>query len=407
MLTTKILLNKVRQKKDGTYPLAIRITYNRKTIYSPLGFNLHEKDFDAKNQRVKPTNRIASNATRINNHIQERLKKVYDTVILLEQEGKIENLSMSSLKKAIEGKPVDGKDFFELTDEIIQELINGRKYGNAQIYKTLRNKIKNFHGQEFLPFSQIDYSFVKRMETKHYGSGYGAGGLSVYLRTLRAVYKRAIKTGTAKEKNNPFNAYSIKNGVPTRTFLNGKQLEALKIAKIKEPHLAKARDLYMASFYLRGMNWMDMSLLKGDSIQGDLERIIYIRSKTKNKLFSVKITPALKEILIAFNEGPIGPDDYVFPIVPKGKHRNQIHETINNKRKRLNQYLKQLAERLELPRFTIYTARHTYANILKRSGAPSGVIQDSLGHTTETMTQVYLNSFETNIIDDFDAKIMS
>lgn len=92
------------------------------------------------------------------------------------------------------------------------------------------------------------------METEHYGSGYGAGGLSVYLRTLRAVYKRAIKTGSAKQGNNPFNDYSIKNGVPKRKFLNGEQLEALKIAKIEEPHLAKARDLYMASFYLRGMN---------------------------------------------------------------------------------------------------------------------------------------------------------
>jgi len=406
MLTTKVLLNKVRQKKDGTYPLAIRITYNRKTIYLPLGFNLHEKDFDAKNQRVKSSNRIVLNTTRLNNHIQEKLKNVYDTIIQLEEEGKIENLSMPSLKKAIEGKLVGGKDFFELTDEIIEELENARKYGNAQIYKNMRNKIKKIHSKEFLPFTKIDYSFVKRMETEHYGAGYGAGGLSVYLRTLRAVYKRAIKTGTAKEENNPFNDYSIKNGVPKRKFLNGEQLETLKTAKIEEPHLAKARDLYMASFYLRGMNWMDMSLLKGNSIQGDFERIIYIRSKTKNKLFSIKITPALKEILIAFNDGIIGTNDYVFPIVPKANHGSQVHETIKNKRKRLNHYLKQLAERLELPPFTIYTSRHTYANILKRSGAPSSVIQDSLGHTTEAMTQVYLNSFETNIIDDFDAKIM-
>lgn len=152
---------------------------------------------------------------------------------------------------------------------------------------------------------------------------------------------------------------------------------------------------------------MDMALLKGNSIQGDFERINYIRSKTKNKLFSIKITPALKEILISFNEGTIGKNDYVFPIVPKKNRGSQIHETIKNKRKRLNQYLKKLAVMLEFPPITIYTARHTYANILKRSGAPSGVIQDSLGHTTETMTQVYLNSFETNIIDDFDAKIMS
>ena len=407
MLTTKVLLNKVRQKQDGTFPLAIRITYNRKTIYLPLGYNLAEKDFDAKNQRIRSSSKIASNITRLNNGIQEKLKKIYDTVTRLEEEGKIESLSMSSLKKEIEGKSVGNMDFFNFVDSLIPDLKKAGKFGNAEIYKTLRNRIEKFHGKRSLPFRQINYAFIKMLETQHYASGNTAGGLSVYLRTLRSVYKKAIKHGIAKENHNPFNDYSIKNGTPKRQFLNKEQLENFKNAVIEEPHLAKARDLYMASFYLRGMNWMDMALLKGDSIQGDLERITYIRAKTRNKLFSIKITPALKQILLNYNKDKIEEDGYVFPILFKDVSPNQIHETIKNKRKRQNIYLKLLAERLELPKFTIYTARHTYANILKRSGAPSNVIQDSLGHTTEAMTQAYLSSFETNVIDDYDAKIMS
>ena len=407
MLTTKVLLNKVRQKKDGTFPLVIRITYNRKTIYLPLGYNLAEKDFDTKNQRIRPSSKIASNITRLNNGIQEKLKKVYDTVARLEEDGKIESLSMSSLKKEIEGKSFGSMDFFSFIDALIHDLKKAGKFGNAEIYKTLRNKIEKFHKKSSLPFRQINYAFVKKLETQHYASGNTAGGLSVYLRTLRSVYKKAIKHGIAKENHNPFNDYSIKNGTPKRQFLNREQLETLKNAAVEEPFLAKARDLYMASFYLRGMNWMDMALLKGDNLQGDFERIVYIRSKTKNKLFSIKITPALKEILLAHNNGKIEKDGYVFPILTKDIVPFKIHETIKNKRKRQNIYLNRLAERLELPKVTIYSARHTYANILKRSGAPSNVIQDSLGHTTEAMTQAYLSSFETNIIDDYDAKIMS
>lgn len=407
MLTTKVLLNKVRQKQDGTFPLVIRLTYNRKSIYLPLGYNLAEKDFDPKNQRIRPSSKIASNITRLNNGIQEKLKKIYDTVSRLEEDGKIESLSMSSIKKEIEGKSVGNMDFFQFIDSLILDFKKAGKYGNAEIYRTLRNRIEKFHGKRSLPFRQINYAFVKKLETNHYASGNTAGGLSVYLRTLRSVYKKAIKHGIAKENHNPFNDYSIKNGTPKRQFLNREQLETLKEALIEEPFLAKARDLYMASFYLRGMNWMDMALLIGDNIQGDFERITYIRAKTKNKLFSIKITPALKQILRTYNNGLIKKDDYVFPILTKDVSQNQIHETIKNKRKRQNIYLKRLAERLELPKFTIYTARHTYANILKRSGAPSNVIQDSLGHTTEAMTQAYLNSFETNIIDDYDAKIMS
>ncbi|MGB3150436.1 MAG: phage integrase SAM-like domain-containing protein, partial [Maribacter sp.] len=181
MLTTKVLLNKVRQKQDGTFPLAIRITYNRKTIYLPLGYNLAEKDFDAKNQRIRSSSKIASNITRLNNGIQEKLKKIYDTVTRLEEEGKIESLSMSSLKKEIEGKSVGNMDFFNFVDSLIPDLKKAGKFGNAEIYKTLRNRIEKFHGKRSLPFRQINYAFIKMLETQHYASGNTAGGLSVYL----------------------------------------------------------------------------------------------------------------------------------------------------------------------------------------------------------------------------------
>ena len=369
-----------------------------------MGLNLTEKEFDAKNQRIRPSSKIASNINRLNNGIQEKVKKVYDTVSRLEQEGKIDSLSMPVLKEEIKGKKSNDEDFFSLINQIIQELKKAGKFGNAKIYASLKNKIENFQGKKSLPLKQINYAFLKRLETEHFASGSGAGGLSVYLRTLRALYNRAIKLGIIQEQYNPFKDYTIKNGVPNRSSLNNEQLELLKTSDIKEPHLAKARDLYMASFYLRGMNWMDMALLKADNIVGDYDRVTYIRAKTKNKLFSIKITPPLSEILIRYST----PEDqnYIFPILSKKNTKDQVHETMTNKHKRQNVYLKRIAVDLGLPHFTIYTARHTYANILKRSGAPSNVIQDSLGHTTEAMTQAYLNSFENSIIDDYDAQIM-
>lgn len=404
MLTTKVQLNKVRQKNDGTYPLVVRFTYNRKTAYLPLGLNLTEKEFDAKNQRIRPSSKIASNINRLNNGIQEKIKKVYDTVSRLEQEGKMDSLSMSALKEEIKGRKSNDEDFFGLASQIINELKKAGKFGNAKIYTSLKNKIENFHGAKSLPFTQINYAFLKRLETEHFASGSGAGGLSVYLRTLRAICNKAVKLGITQEQYNPFKDYTIKNGVPNRLSLNNEQLELLKVSNIKKPHLAKARDLYMASFYLRGMNWMDMALLKADNIVGDYDRVTYIRAKTKNKFFSIKITPPLRKILIRYSTPEV--QNYIFPILSKKNTKDQVHETITNKRKRENVYLKRIAVDLGLPHFTIYTARHTYANILKRSGAPSNVIQDSLGHTTEAMTQAYLNSFENSIIDDYDSQIM-
>src|SRR5680860_1808704 len=158
MLTTKVKLNKVRRKNDQTYPLVIRITYNRKTTYLPLGFNLPEKEFDAKNQRIRPSSKIASNINRLNNSIQEKVRKVYDTVTRLEKEGEIEALSMPMLKEEINGRQCNNEDFFVLVSQIIKELKRAGKFGNAKIYASLKNKIEKFHGTKSLPFRQINYA---------------------------------------------------------------------------------------------------------------------------------------------------------------------------------------------------------------------------------------------------------
>lgn len=82
------------------------------------------------------------------------------------------------------------------------------------------------------------------------------------------------------------------------------------------------------------------------------------------------------------------------------------HPIIDNKRKKLNKKLKEIARICEIPSFAIYSARHPYAMALKRHGASTNIIQDSLGYTTEEMTQIYLDSFENEIIDQYDELLL-
>jgi len=154
--------------------------------------------------------------------------------------------------------------------------------------------------------------------------------------------------------------------------------------------LHEARKLFMASFYMRGMNWMDMSLLRFSNIQGDFDRITYVRSKT-HKQFSIKITDRLREIICSYEEPNSSKDDFIFPILNRQIPESKYYETIKNKRKRLNNRLKDIAELCEMDRFTIYAARHTYATMGKRKGVPTAVIQESLGNKTEAITQTYLD----------------
>jgi len=295
---------------------------------------------------------------------------------------------------------------FHFIDEVIQDLVAAKKYGNATVYKTLKNKLKSFVSNDQLTFNDITYKFLKKLETAHYAGGAALGSLSVYMRTLRATYNRALKAGVASKEKYPFNDYKIKNQKPQRKALSESDFEALKNAELDKGSAQKqARDLFMASFYLRGMNWMDMACLKGANIKEDFERLQYVRRKTGDP-FNIKIHQKLKELLQRYLGKGYKKDDFVFPILSKELPEQQYTIHIRGKRERLNRRLRQIAEDLDIEPFSIYAARHTYATMGKRKGVPTAVIQEGLGHATESMTQTYLDSFENKVVDDYDELIM-
>lgn len=403
-ITTKVLLNQTRQKKDGTYPLIVRLTYHRKVINFPLGYTLSEKDWDAKHQRVKATTKITGNVTRLNNYIQKQRTKIFDKVTKLEDDGKMKGLSTKQIKEKVSGKRASEKiTVFEFIEEVIGELYQAKQIGNAEVYRTLLKWITAQLPDKKLTFNQIDYNFLRRMEMEHYAKSNSAGGLSVYLRTLRAVYNRAIKAGIVDAANYPFKDYKIKSGTPSRKALSEEEFLAFKTVALDEGSPQDhARKMFMASFYLRGINWMDMALLRVNNIQGDFDRINYLRQKTKNKYLSIKISPKLRDIIESCLSENHEKEDFLFPILKKEDPEDRYHDIIKNKRKKLNKRLKEIAALCEIAPFTIYNARHTYAMALKRQGTPTNVIQDSLGHTTEEMTQNYLDSFENAVVDKAD-----
>ena len=155
--------------------MVVCVTYNRKVIYIPLVYTLKERDFDAKNQRVKTSSKVADNITRLNKQITNSVKDIYDTISELEDEGLAQSLSLKEIKKRITGATDLYTNVFSFIDEVIQELVAAKKYGNATVNKTLKNKLKSFVSNEQLTFNDITYKFLKKMETTHY-AGWGRLG---------------------------------------------------------------------------------------------------------------------------------------------------------------------------------------------------------------------------------------
>ncbi len=437
--TTKIMLRTHRVKNDGTYPLNIRLTIERNISYIPLGLSLPEKDWDEVNQRVKPSSKFIENSSRFNNLITKNYSQINDVCTALLDKGILFDLDIKEVRKLLKwslkndkddiNKAIDdltlghtveasmgdsqavsasSKDVFEYIRKSIKQFEKADRKGYAKSHEALLYKLKSFHSGKTLRFEQINYGFLKRMEAQHLADGNGYGGLGVYLRTLRARYNDAIKEGIVHKKYYPFNEYTIKKGSPDRKALSDKGFESLLNIDL-EGNIAeeRAKDLFLASYYLRGMNWMDMALLKASDLNSDWSRLTYKRQKT-GKRYSIALHEKLLEIIAKFIDLEEAlPDDFVFPILTHEVEEEDYYDVIKEKRNTLNRTLGRVGKKIGEPDITFYSARHTYATRSKRKGIPTSAIQDALGHSTEQTTQAYLESFEDQVIDAYDEMLFS
>ena len=156
-----------------------------------------------------------------------------------------------------------------------------------------------------------------------------------------------------------------------------------------------SRNYFLFSFYNMGMNFMDIALLKKSNLIGD--RLEYVRAKT-GKTYSIKLQgPSLKILKLYIKDQK--PDDFIFPIVKRTELADQLKD-IQNDRKTNNKYLKLMAEKCEInAKITSYVARHSWATIAKNLDVPISVISEGLGHEDIKTTQIYLESFEVDVLD--------
>jgi integrase len=401
------ILDKRHTKSDGRYPLVLKLTHNRRTVTIPSGFYLKHSDWDVQQEKIKNSCKEYQNITRINNGLIKKKSEVNDVISELFEEGVLNDATALDIKKTVIGKKHTNPGaitVFKFLDDEIQYLIDSKRIGTARSYRDLKNKLSKVSDAN-LSFRNVNYRYLLDLERHHLSNGAGLGSLGVYMRTLRSLYNKAIKSGVVDAKYYPFKDYKIRRSKPQRKAQSKEEILKLINTSLEDPYLEFARKLYLASFYMQGMNWMDMCLLKRKQIKGNYDRIEYIRHKT-NKPFNIKIFEPLRDIIISFEvQGKMKSNDYVFPLLDGTESEQYISIQIENKRVKLNKRLKRIAEKLEIDSFSIYTARHTWATLAKYGGTPTAVIQEALGHETEQVTQTYLKSFGNDLVDQYNEKL--
>lgn len=223
--------------------------------------------------------------------------------------------------------------------------------------------------------------------------------ISFYTRILRAAYKRAVEDEVIEDRN-PFRRVytgvdkTVKRALPLSVI---KQIRNLDLSLI--PELDFARDMFLMSFMLRGMSFIDMAFLRKSDLKNG--HISYRRRKT-NQLLTIAWT---KEMQLLVDKYPENPTDYLLPIITnKGGNERSRYRSVGYN---INRSLKKIAEKVGLSiSLTFYCARHSWASAAKAKGIPISVISEGMGHDSETTTQIYLTSFDTSAVDQANSIIL-
>jgi integrase/recombinase XerD len=397
-----ISLDTRRSKKDGSFPLVMRLGHNERTTSIPIGISILEKDWDSKNRIIKKAYVGVNSVSRLNNMIQKQKSDALDIIFKLNETGELATLSLVALRDKLINNS-KGKSFIEFGKEVVASLITAKRIGTARSYRGVLSVLKEFHNDREVLFSDITYSFLMKFETAHLQKGNAYNGLAVYMRTLRAIYNKGIKAGVVDKEFYPFSQYKIRTEPTEKRALEWEFLKKIIEMQLEPTHiLFHTRNYFVASYMMYGMNYTDMAFLQKEAITSG--RIHYRRKKT-SKLYDIKITPQLDTILKYYQS--LNKDSlYVFPIIKREGVILQDKD-IRGARSRYNKKLNKLAKLLGIEtNLTSYVSRHSFATQAMLHQVPLNAISTMLGHSSLKTTEVYIKSLPSNILDDYNALLM-
>ncbi|MCB0699665.1 MAG: site-specific integrase, partial [Chitinophagaceae bacterium] len=297
--------------------------------------------------------------------------------------------------------------FFEYGYSLIAKLEATGKAGNSIVYSCAVNKFKSHIKKPRLEFKDITYKVLSEFSDAMLVEGIKINTVSVYMRTIRAIYNKAIKEGIADYAAYPFNSYKIKNEKTLSRTLTVKELKSIVDLTLDVNSASwHWRNVFMLSFYMIGMNLADLLTINESAIVDG--RVVFRRKKT-GKIYSIKIQKPAQDILYYYRAGMVDKkDDYVLPMIKSGLKPMEQRKAILQSVHTCNNYLKKLAQQCNIGKpVSTYYARYSWANIARRIGYSKDIIAEALGHEYgNRVTGIYLDSYDTEIIDDVNTKVI-
>ncbi len=292
------------------------------------------------------------------------------------------------------------QSFCRFMESVIDQLNRLSRKRTSETYSAALTSFIHFRQNRDIQLDDMDADLMMEYEAWLKMRGVAMNTISFYMRILRATYNRAVEKGLTLQKFPFKHVYTGMERTLKRAILL-KDIKHIKELDLSEkPHWELARDMFLFSFYTRGMSFIDMACLKKSNLKNGI--LSYRRHKTGQQLY-IKWESCMEAIVAKYS--PYCSGNYLLPILrlPSKNLRNQYKSTMC----RVNKYLKEIAQLCGITTpLTMYVSRHSWASIAKSKNIPISVISEGMGHDSEETTRIYLASLDGSVIDKANSAIL-
>ena len=332
--------------------------------------------------------------------VKERIRADLERISRIIQQFERTRLEYSSEDIVTEyERLLEENSMFSFMEGIIVKLKYNGKVRTSETYRSALNSFKKYRGGEDLLLEGLTRDIMESYESWLRNRGITPNTISFYIRIIRAVYNRAVEEELT-ENHYPFRKVytgiekTVKRALPLTVI---KKIRNMDLAF--KPGMDYARDMFILSFMLRGMSFIDMAFLRKSDLNNGY--LTYRRRKT-SQLMTIEWTPDMQAIIDKY---PVNNTEFLLPII-----RNPDAVAIyayRNVGYLINRHLREIAIKLRIPiPLTMYVARHSWASAAKAKGIPVSIISEGMGHDSELTTQIYLASLDTTVVDRANAVLL-
>ena len=286
-------------------------------------------------------------------------------------------------------------------EEQIKQLREEHRFGTANNYEKTKRSLESFLRNKKLTFTNFNEQLIADYNTYLISKGLMRNSISFYMRNLRAIYNKAVKQKIVRKKDLFLEVYTGIDKTRKRAVDEELISKLYNLKLDNNDSLSFTRDIFIFSYCMRGMSFVDIAYLKKTDIRNGV--ISYCRRKT-GQLMNVRIESCMQYIINRYMDEK---SEYIFPIIKsddKGEAYKQYRSAINIYNRNLGILSDMIGSGCKL---SSYTARHSWATAARKHDVPISVISAGMGHSSETTTQIYLKSIEDDVVDRANAEIIN